>query len=240
VQNDRQLIRDRRLIEGVLSNTSLLRGAAAHTIGAITSQCRTLEVRRNDTVIECNSRLPGIIAVAYGTLKLSLCMPKNERRVVRLVQAAQTFGEAAALTGKPAPYEARALVPSKLVLIPAAAVYGAIEQDPTAARQVLHALAERYFDLVAELQSVAVRRGAQRLAAYLNSIAEPMADNGWTARLPATKTVVASRLDMKKETLSRLLKRLSSLGVISVAGPEITIHNRDRLADLSSNPAHSA
>jgi hypothetical protein len=25
-----------------------------------------------------------------------------------------------------------------------------------------------------------------------------------------------------------------------VAGPEITIHNRDRLADLSSNPAHSA
>lgn len=238
MEND---LRDRRLIEGVLANSALMRGATAAQVVAVAAQCRALPVRRNDVVVECSARLPGIIAVAYGTLKLSLCTPGNQRRVLRLIKAGETFGEAAALTGRPSPYEVRALSECKLVVVPSAAILAALERDPLAARQVLQLLAERYFELVGELESAAVRRGAQRLASYLDSLAERGSGNGmWAVRLPATKTVVASRLDMKKETLSRLLKQLATQGLISVAGQDITILDRARLAALSSGQARGA
>jgi CRP-like cAMP-binding protein len=74
----------------------------------------------------------------------------------------------------------------------------------------------------------------QRLAAYLDSIAEPGAAPGaWVARLPVSKTLVAARLDMKKETLSRLLHELAERGTISVSRRVITILDRERLASLA-------
>jgi len=75
----------------------------------------------------------------------------------------------------------------------------------------------------------------QRLAAYLNSIAAPAdAPGAWEARLPVSKTLLAARLDIKKETLSRLLRQLAEDGVISVARRVITVHDRKRLASLDT------
>lgn len=48
-------------------------------------------------------------------------------------------------------------------------------------------------------------------------------------RLPASKTLIASRLDMTKETFSRLLRSLSEQGLIRVARDEITLLDRDGL-----------
>jgi CRP-like cAMP-binding protein len=74
----------------------------------------------------------------------------------------------------------------------------------------------------------------QRLAVYLDSIAEPAEAPGtWVARLPVSKTLVAARLDIKKETLSRLLRQLAARGLISVARREIRILDRAALAAVT-------
>jgi CRP-like cAMP-binding protein len=51
--------------------------------------------------------------------------------------------------------------------------------------------------------------------------------------LPTTKTVVAARLGVKKETLSRLLRVLAQRGLISVAQRNISILDRARLSALA-------
>jgi CRP-like cAMP-binding protein len=79
-------------------------------------------------------------------------------------------------------------------------------------------------------------RSAQRLAAYLDSIAEPAAQPGtWAARLAMSKTLLAARLGIKKETLSRLLREFACGGLIDVAGREITIRNRTALQRLGAS-----
>jgi CRP-like cAMP-binding protein len=226
-------MRDRRLIEGVVSNVGLFRGASPSQHAALAKHCWTLEARRYDTIARRDSQLPGAFAVAYGTVKLAFRNGGDKERVLRLVSAGQTFGESTAILGRPCRYEARALAECKLVVIPPIAIFSLSDRDPRIARQIMHTLAERTFDLLEEVESVCMRGGAQRLASYLNSLVGPESPPGArTVRLPATKTLIASRLDMKKETLSRLLRSLVNQGVIAVAQHDITIFDRERLAEV--------
>lgn len=226
-------VREQRLLEGVIESLSLFKGASPAQVAAIAGQSRPLQASRGELIAPHNQRFPGIFAVAYGTVKLALRQAEGEERVLRLVQAGQTFGESTALLDRPSRYEARALSECKLLIIPPAAVFSLVERDPRAARQVLRTLAEQSFERMYELECSSMRRGAQRLASYLDSLAEPSGQEGaCTVRLPATKTVIASRLDMKKETLSRLLRSLAEQGLIAVTQRDITILDRGRLAQL--------
>jgi CRP/FNR family transcriptional regulator, dissimilatory nitrate respiration regulator len=225
---------DRRLILGVLENTELLRGMAPAPAAALAAQCWTIEVKRTQQIVSKGGRVPGLFAVAYGTVKLALRQNTAAQRVVRLVQAGQTFGEATALLGRAAGFEAMAVTACRLVIVPAAAVLDVIDRDPRGARQVVCTLARRNLELLEEIESSSMRRSTQRLAAYLGSLAGCSNGNGvCKVRLPATKTLIASRLDMKKETLSRLLRALVGDGLITVQGGEITLLDRDRLGQLA-------
>ena len=48
-------------------------------------------------------------------------------------------------------------------------------------------------------------------------------------QLPASKTVIAARLGVTKETLSRLLRQMGDEGLIAMAKRDITLRDRTRL-----------
>jgi CRP/FNR family transcriptional activator FtrB len=84
-----------------------------------------------------------------------------------------------------------------------------IVRDANFAHTIVEHLAHRVLAFVGEIEANVLRSGMQRVAAYLDELAAP-ADGEWIVQLPTTKTLVASRLGMKKETLSRLLRDLSA------------------------------
>jgi CRP-like cAMP-binding protein len=102
---------------------------------------------------------------------------------------------------------------------------------PEFARDLLRALSDDYLALLEELQASVQKSAVQRLAAYLCSLAEPNGTpHSWIARLPVSKTIVADRLGITKETMSRLLRELTTRGAIEVARRDITILDRNLLA----------
>lgn len=227
-------MRDLRLAEGVVSNLSLFSGISPNQRAAVAKHCWTLSARRGATLVSRDQPLAGVYALAYGSVKLALRGTDNEERVLRLVSAGQTFGEAAALLGRPSQYEALALVDSRLIVIPSAAIFSLIDRAPRFARNMVKRLAERTLELLAEVETATMRRGSQRLASYLDSLAEPATAAGSCAvQLPVSKTLVAARLGVKKETLSRLLRQFADDGLITVSRREIAILDRGRLAEAA-------
>ena len=216
-----------RLLEGVLSNVALFRGIAQRQLNDLAVRSKALHFRRGATVCMQGVPQPGLYAIAYGQVKLAFRGGDGEERVFRVVGAAEIFGLAVALLGRPLPYEAVALNDAFLLMVPSSAVLGLAENDPRFMRTVINALAERTLTLLGEVESGALRRGVQRLASYLDSLAVPNGSNGtFTVRLPTTKTIVASRLGVKKETLSRMLRELMQKGLIAVEQREIAILDR--------------
>lgn len=224
--------RDLRLIEGVLSNVRLFRGGMGQRgISEIAARARALHFKRGAVISEQGVCLQGLFAVGYGQVKLAF-RGEDEERITRIAGPVETFGLAAAILGRPTPYEAVALEDSLLIMVPSAAVLQMLENDPRFSRAVIIELAERTMTLLAEVESGALHRGVQRLAAYLHSLAGD-GSSECTIHLPTTKTVIAARLGIKKETLSRLLRGLAQKGLIAVDKRDIEILNRAKLVALA-------
>jgi CRP-like cAMP-binding protein len=194
-----------------------------------------MRMSRGQRVVRRGERVPSLYAVAFGNVKT--CLPQNggSEMVLGLLGPGATFGKSAVLLDRPAQVDVVALDDTMLVAVRAACVVALVERNLRFSRNLARALAERNHVLVAELETSRLR-SAQRLAAYLDSIAQPAAQPGtWAARLAVSKTLLASRLGIKKETLSRLLRELAGGGLIDVAGREITIRDRLGLQRLGAS-----
>ena len=226
--------RDARLVRGVIANLTLFAGVAPGHVCALAKQSWALPVPRGAVIARRGSPLQGAFALAYGFVELALRNADSVERGLRFVAPGQTFGEATALLGRVSKYDAIALAESKLIVIPSAALFEMMDRDARFARSLLMTLARRELDLLAEIESATLRPAEQRLACYLQSLADS-ADSAaaCTVRLPVSKTAIASRLDMKKETLSRLLRSLAQRGLIAVKQCEIKLLDREALAQIS-------
>lgn len=226
---------DNRLLEGLLGNLRLFHQVQQRHIARVASQSRTQRVRRGTVLYRKGERLPGVIAVAYGSAKLALRRSGGDEKVLRFLGPNETFGEATVLLDRPCPVDVVALADTMVAVIPPQPMLWLMAQDFEFARNVACSIGENLLNMLGELQSSVQQNGVQRLASYLDSLAEPHAGNGgWIVHLPVSKTAVAARLGVTKETMSRLLRDLAGRGVIAVSRREITIVDRARLAQIAA------
>ena len=233
-------IQEVRRTEAALARLELCEAVAAQTIRQLALHARLVRAARGDLLVPCGERPPGVFAVLRGSLKARLRRANGYEVILALLGPGSTVGLAATVLSHPSKVDLIALEESLLVLIEAASLRAQMARDPRLARNVAYNLATKAQALMAQFEDSRLPT-RQRLAAYLQSIAEPTAaPDVWTARLPVSKTVVAARLGMNKETLSRLLQRLARQGVITVTQREITILDRASLAEAGSDRAGGA
>lgn len=226
--------RDSRLVEGILANLPLFHRVPRHAIAGIAQQSRTLNARRGTVLIQRGERMTAVFAFAYGSAKLALRRRDGEEKVIRFLHAGDAFGEAAALQERDSPVDAVALSDSMLVLIPPAPLTALVDQEPRFASNLVRLLSDKFLGLVQEFESSVHQTALQRLAAYLESLAEPNGSpDTWVARLPASKTAVAARLGITKETMSRLLRELANRRLIAVERREIELRDLAGLAQVA-------
>jgi CRP/FNR family transcriptional regulator, dissimilatory nitrate respiration regulator len=215
------------LIKGLLDRLPLLEGVNPEAVRELAAQSTLVRVARGQVIVRREERLASVYAVASGSVKTRLLLPPGDETVLSLLGSGATFGQTPVLLGKPSAFEVVALSETVLVAIRAACVVALVERNLRFSCNVARALAEKNHSLIAEVATGRLP-SAQRLAQYLASLIEPAAASGGasTVRLPFSKTLLAARLGVKKETLSRLLGRLARDGVVRVAGRDITVLDR--------------
>ena len=224
-----------RLFEELIGKLRLFRQVQARHIAKVAAQSRAQRVRRGTVLNRMGAHLPGVIAVVYGSVKLALRRAGGDEKVLRFLGPNDTFGEATVLLDRTCPVDLVALADTMVVVIPPEPMLELMAHDLAFAHNVACVLGENLLNMLGELQASVQQNGVQRLAAYLDGLAEPHAGNGgWIVRLPVSKTAVAARLGVTKETMSRLLRELASRGVIAVSRREITIVDRARLSQIAA------
>jgi len=109
-------------------------------------------------------------------------------------------------------------------------VFDMLREEVAFARTMLAGLSLRLHSMVHDVESYSLRSGTQRVIGYLlqHCPAAPGADEV-TITLETSKGVLASRLNLTPETLSRIFSELTQSGLLTVNGRNITIHQLQRL-----------
>lgn len=198
-------------------------------IAAATQECR---YARGAVVLQKGACPTGLVVVVSGKLRESCCSPRGEEKVVEILGVGKTCGEAALFLDSPYPMCASALTNVVLLHVEKRALEEIIDGDPKFVVRLLQVLAERQNAILRDIHADARSSPLQRLVGYL--LEECRADGADTGSitLPAAKQVIASRLSMTPEALSRTFRDLADAGLIEMSGKRVKLLDADRLREF--------
>ena len=212
-------------VEALLTHIPLFNGLAAEEIARIARSTREIHAAKGDILFHKGDPCTGFHLLVYGQVKLAFTSPQGSEKVVEIIGAGQSFGEAIMFMDKPYIVFAQALADSLLLHVSKTAVYDELQRDPSFGRKMLAGMSMRLHQLMNDVESYSLHSGKQRIIGYL--LRElPEADQNGTAvavTLPTNKGIIASRLNLTQEHFSRILHELSDHGLIVVEGRKIHI-----------------
>jgi len=170
-----------------------------------------------------------------GKMKLSLLSFEGTEKVVDIINPGVSFAEAVIFSGIPGyPVNATALANSKAIRINANAYMKILEGSPKTCFKVMATLSLRLHNLIGEIDRLSLHNATYRLISFLlEGIPDEMNDRS-EINLSIPKHVVASRISVTPETLSRTLKRLCQEGLLEVHDSHIVLVNPIELRRLVS------
>jgi len=150
--------------------------------------------------------------VLDGWVKLYRLMPRGDEAIVAIFTRGQSFAEAAAFMSESFPVSGEAITDGRLLCIPVDVLTGMIATNPKIALAMLASISRHVHHLVQQIAELKSHTGPQRVAEFLVSLA-PVETGPCTISLPYDKALIAGRLGMKPESLSRSFARLREVGV---------------------------
>lgn len=163
--------------------------------------------------------------LSEGQLRLYRLAPSGQEKVVEIVNSGETFAEALMFQELPSyPLNAQALLDSELIVIRARGFHQLLAGSVESCFKVMAGMSVRLRKLLGEIDALTLQNAGWRVANYLLQLL-PEGDGEGAAliTLPAAKNIVASRLSIQPETLSRSLNTLVQRGLIEVDGPNIRL-----------------
>jgi CRP/FNR family transcriptional activator FtrB len=150
---------------------------------------------------------------------------------VLLVQPGSCLLAGPVLRQEPLIASARTVRPSRVFRLAAGEVRRRIDTDREFAGFIMNELASVHDVLLSELKSLRTKTAMQRLMLWIVAM-HGRARGGSEIDLPYRKSLLAARLGMAPETLSRNLARLATVGVF-IRGRRLTVSDAARLRQLA-------
>lgn len=153
-------------------------------------------------------------AVLDGWVKLSRQSRGGEEVVLGVFCKGETFAEAAMFLKSTFPVTAEVVEDARLLTFQNDVFRARLKEDPELGLGMLASTSRHLKNLVEHIEQVKGRPGPQRVAGFILSLC-PIPEGSAVVGLPYEKSLIAARLGMKPESLSRALARLRRLGVVS-------------------------
>jgi CRP-like cAMP-binding protein len=127
------------------------------------------------------------------------------------------------------PVTCEALEESVLCQIPNKAYLDLIYTNPDACMRLLSDVCRHLHARVREIERLTVQNAHSRLVSYLLDHVVESNDDEATIRLELPRHVIASRLSIMPETLSRLLRQMADDGILTIEDRIIFVQSLARL-----------
>lgn len=220
-----------------IAKIALFEGLGADLSARIVRHCAYRRVPKGARLYQQGETPQALYYLVSGYLRRATGSLEGDEKVLDIVSPGQCCGLAELFCGVAHTSFAEAVKEAVVLEIGKAGLLHAAAECPPLALRITVALAGRQVALEQDVAANSFQCGARRLLDYLlrevGGALKPEGDT--TFELPVPKSVIAARLGVTAETLSRSFRELSDAGLIQVYGKQVTI--LDKLARRRSAQA---
>lgn len=194
------------------ARSALLSGLPADVCGALLDAGSLRRFDRGTTVFLQGEPARVFYIVLDGWVKLYRISHSGAEVVVACFTEGQSFAEAVVMQQGNYPVHAEAVTDCRLITVQGQVLTELMTQSPEIVRAIMATMYLHFHALVGQIEHLKAKSGAQRVADFLLELC-PNGVESCTVALPYDKTLIAGRLGMKPESLSRAFARLHAAGV---------------------------
>lgn len=218
----------------LMDGQELLSGAAPESLDRLRSVVAVRRVGRDEHVFYDKDQVPAVYLAASGLLSIYKLSPQGEKKIIFVLGPGSLLNES--LTeDRPASASCEAREDSVLLCFPKKKFLEVLKHDFTLATVFMDALSLKVRRLYRQLKNTTgAVRGDRRTAAKLWKLAHDYGaptERGVRIDMRLTVTSLAEMLGSKRETLSRQLKLLSELKLLTVVDGQFIIPDPGKLAE---------
>lgn len=198
--------------ENIARDSVLFASTPKEVVDALLARTPVMRVERGTTIFSQGDPARSIHIVLDGWVKLFRIAPSGTEAVVGVFTRGHSFGEAVALRQVVYPVFADAVTDCTLLRVDAAELLKHLRGNPEIAIAMLTATYAHLHNFVAQIEQLKAQTGPQRVAQFLLELAQ-LPVGSCSVELPYDKVLIAGRLGMKPESLSRAFTKLREQGV---------------------------
>lgn len=222
----RESAASRLSLRGAVRETFLGR-LPGETVDHILRHAALRTSERHATLFRAGERASALLLLLEGSIELYGVGAERREVTLDVVRPVDLVAPWSPLLDVPYAVSARTVQRSRLLALDLDDLGQAIMRDAALARMLLRQLCLQASALTAQLEDLKLRSATERVACYLLDLA-PAREARFEIELPLRKQLIASKLGMTPESLSRAFAALKVMGV-TVSGNRVGVHDVARL-----------
>ena len=223
-------------IRRLISDVAMFRTAQAAELDVIAAGSRIINIAKGNPLFHQGDPCTGFHLVLSGGIRLAFTSPDGREHTAKIAVAGDHFAEAVMFLGQPYPLNAFAMQDAEVLFIGKDAVDTCLKQNPDFSRILIANLSIQLHQFANKIATLTLHNATQRVIGYLLRYIEKgeQTENGVRFKLPASKHVIASHLNISPETLSRTLRQLEDMGLMRVDGKKISIPDIEKFRNFGT------
>jgi CRP-like cAMP-binding protein len=217
----------------IITRIAVFRGLKPETVQHVVAPATCVMLGPHETLFRQSDPATAFFIMIDGWVKLYRITLSGEETVIHILTKGDSFAEAVAFTGSRYPATAEAVSDARVVRIPADHVVRCIRESPDIALAMVASTSQHLHHLVQQVEQLKAQSGVQRVAEFIVSLA-PVEHGSCVIALPYDKVLIAARLGLKPESLSRAFGKLRSVGV-AVHASHVAVSDVARLRQLATD-----
>jgi CRP-like cAMP-binding protein len=199
----------------------------------VMGHAKLLELSADDVLFAQGDTSRNFYIVHSGMIKLFRISADGTEKILELITANQVLGEDAMFVGEHSAY-ADALEATQVISVDCRYLSTLLRENTKLCLRMMTLMSHRSQKMIEEIGNLTLQSAIQRVTQYLIGENGVLGDIASTIRLNLPKQVIASRLGVKPETLSRIIARLRNEGMIDCTHKDIVLKNMTALQQIAN------
>ncbi|MDA8095842.1 MAG: Crp/Fnr family transcriptional regulator [Betaproteobacteria bacterium] len=210
-------------------HTYLFTALTDEEIDKVAAHARTRECRPGEILFTQGAPCHHFFHVEAGVIKLYRLSPSGEEKVMELIGPNHLFAEAVVFMGGRYPVHAEAVEAARLIAFDSTNFMELLRSNMDLCFRLMSSMSMRMHALINDIDRLTLHSGTERLIQYLLDQLPHDGTAPPSIRLGVPKQVIASRLGVQPETLSRILARLRNEGLLEIHDDTVVLKSLEAL-----------